>query len=39
MSTAAQAESPLLSVKPPVPEAFKGSMDGKTILNLIHICD
>ena len=29
----AQAESPPTGFKPPLPEAFKGSMDGENILN------
>ena len=37
--SAAQAEILLPGVKPLVPEAFKGSMDGKIILNFIHQCN
>ena len=33
VATKAQAKSLPPGVKPPVPEAFKGSMDGKTITN------
>ena len=36
MATVAQAESLTAGAKPLVPEAFKGSMGGKTILNSIH---
>ena len=36
MAAAAQAESLPPGVKPPVPEAFKGSMDYKIILNFIY---
>ena len=36
MTAEAQAESLPPGVKPPVLEAYKGSMDSETILNLIH---
>ena len=36
MATESQAESLLYVVKLPLPEAFKDSMDGKTILNFIY---
>ena len=39
MAAASQAETLPLGVKPTVPEAFKGSMDNKTILNFIHHCN
>ena len=32
MAVEAQAESLSAGVKPPIPKAFKGSMDSKTIL-------
>ena len=34
MAAAALAESLPTNVKPPIPKAFKGSMDGETILAL-----
>ena len=36
VATAAQTKSLLHGVKPPFPEVFKGSMNGKTILNFTH---
>ena len=36
MVAAAQAESLLTGVKPPVPEAFTTPIDDKTILNFIY---
>ena len=39
MAAVAQVESLLDVVKPPVPEALKGSMDGEAIPNFIHQCE
>ena len=39
MAAATHAENLLTRVNPTVPEDFKGSMDGKTILNFIHQCE
>ena len=39
MAAAAYADSLLPGVKPPVPEALKGSMNSETILNLVHKCE
>ena len=36
VAAAAQTESQSPGVKPPVPEAYKGLMDVKTILNFIY---
>ena len=36
MAATAQAESLPPGFEPPVPEAFRGPMDGKTIPNFIH---
>ena len=38
MAAPAQAESLLAGVKSLLPEAFKGSMDGETILSYIWLC-
>ena len=38
MAAEVHTESLLGGVKHPVPEAFKGSMDSKTILNFIYKC-
>ena len=39
MAAGAQDKSLTPGVKPPVLEAFKGSMDGETIPNFIHYCE
>ena len=39
MAATDQAKSLLPSVKPPIPEDFKGLMDIKTILNFIYCCE